>query len=299
MRLIGYLDSQSLAEKVSGLLFAQGIRNQVEADEGPGWALWIYAEEDLDRARQFLAAFRANPEDPAYRQTGMPSGGALRDETPRRAARSRRVQTADLDRHSGPDGMVMVTLALVVMCGLVAVLTQLGGEGPLVRRLQISEVLWRWRLSWELFLPEVRRGEVWRLLSPAFLHFGWPHLLFNMWTFWDLGRMIEQRRGSWTLVLLVAGLGLISNLGQYFVSGPRFGGMSGVIYGLFGYAWMLGRYRPALGLGLHPQTVVLMLVWFVICLTGALGVQIANTAHGVGLVAGVIWGRLAAQTTAH
>ncbi|MCC7374527.1 MAG: rhomboid family intramembrane serine protease [Verrucomicrobiales bacterium] len=299
MRLIGYLDNQSLAEKASGLLFAQGIRNQVEPEEGPGWALWIHAEEDIDRARQFLAAFRANPEDPAYRQTGKAPEGSVRDEAPRRTSRVRRSAASDLEGFTNSNGLVLVTLALVVMCGLVALMTQMGTEGPLVRGLQISEVMWRWRLSWELFLPEVRHGEVWRLLSPAFLHFGWPHLLFNLWTFWDLGRAIEYRQGSWKLVLLIAGLGVISNLGQYFVSGPRFGGMSGVIYGLFGYVWMLGRYRPSLGLGLHPQTVVLMLVWFVICLSGSLGVQVANTAHGVGLVVGVIWGRLAAREAAH
>ena len=61
---------------------------------------------------------------------------------------------------------------------------------------------------------------------------------------------------------------------------------------------MMGRYHPAGGMGLHPQTVMLMLVWFVICLTGALGMPVANTAHGVGLAAGVIWGRLAAARLA-
>ncbi|MBL9137017.1 MAG: rhomboid family intramembrane serine protease [Verrucomicrobiales bacterium] len=299
MRLIGYLDSESLAEKVSGLLFAQGIRNQVEPDEGPGWALWVHAEEDLDRARQFLAAFRANPDDPVYRQAGSTQRGGGREEPASRpAVRSSRASTTELEGYSDSNGLFLVTLALVVMCGVVALLTQLGTEGALVRRLQMSEVMWRWKISMELFLPEVRRGEVWRLLSPAFLHFGWPHLLFNMWTFWDLGRAIELRRGTWTFVGLVVGLALVSNLGQYFVSGPRFGGMSGVIYGLFGYVWMLGRYRPNLGLGLHPQTVVLMLVWFVICLSGALGVPVANTAHGVGLVAGVVWGRFAALRSA-
>lgn len=299
MRLIGYLDNESVAEKVSGLLFAQGIRNQVERDEGPGWALWVHAEEDLDRARQFLAAFRANPNDPAYRQTGATPRGSGRDEAAARPeGKSRRRAVAEGDDILGTGGTFFVTVVLVALCGVVAMLTQLGTEGALVRRLQMSEVLWRWKISWELFLPEVRRGEVWRLLSPAFLHFGWPHLLFNLWTFWDLGRAIELRRGWWTLVGLVVGLAVISNLGQYFVSGPRFGGMSGVIYGLFGYVWMLGRYRPDLGLGLHPQTVVLMLVWFVICLSGALGVPVANTAHGVGLVAGVVWGRMAALRAA-
>jgi GlpG protein len=68
-----------------------------------------------------------------------------------------------------------------------------------------------------------------------FLHFSPLHLLFNMMWLKDLGGVIEVRRGRWRylgLVLLIAG---ISNLAQGIVSGPFFGGMSGVVFGLFGY----------------------------------------------------------------
>lgn len=286
MRLIGHLDSESLAQRISGVLVAQGIHHQVEADDGPRWAVWIHAEEDLDRARRLLAAFRENPDDPAYRVTAprLPRRGEGTASRPTRDAAARSVPV---------EGGYLPTSALVLlgMCVVVALMTQLGGEGGLVRRLQMSEVPFRWGVRWDLFLPEIRRGEVWRLLSPVFLHFSVPHVLFNLWAFWDMGRMIEERRGAAALLGLVVGLGVVSNLGQYLVSGPRFGGMSGVVYGLLGFAWMMGRYRPSAGIGLHPQTVVMMLVWFFICWFGFLGVPVANMAHGVGLVGGMLWGR--------
>ena len=92
------------------------------------------------------------------------------------------------------------------------------------------------------------------------------HLLFNMLWLKDLGSMIEARKGtsrcsSWSLVI-----GVGSNLGQDLVGGPDFGGMSGVIYGLFGYIWMRGKFDPASGLRLHPTNVVMMVGWFFLCL---------------------------------
>jgi len=127
-----------------------------------------------------------------------------------------------------------------------------------------------------------------------FLHLGIIHIFFNMLWLRDLGSMIEARKTSWFLLLLALVLAATSNVGQYLAEGPGFGGMSGVVYGLFGYIWMQGRFNPASKLTLEPQTVIFMIVWFFICLTDRVG-DIANTAHGVGLAVGVIWGFLDAR----
>lgn len=306
MRLIGHFDNEAQALRLSGVLLAQGIHHQVEADHDPApvWGLWVHAEEDLERAGRILAAFRANPEDPRFRLTG--GGGGVRDGgagggrsgTPAGGGRAGagapgRRRARPVDPETASPGTI--TLLIIAACAGVAIVTQLRGDGPGVRALQISEVWFRLGSSMDRFLPEVRSGQIWRLFTPALLHFGWPHILFNLWTFWDLGRAIEQRRGPGTLIGLVVGLGVISNLGQYLAAGPHFGGLSGAIYGLLGYIWMLGRHRPEAGLGLHPQMVFMMLFWFVLCLVGAMGPHIANMAHAVGLVAGMWWGKLAAR----
>jgi GlpG protein len=139
----------------------------------------------------------------------------------------------------------------------------------------------------------VLRGEVWRLVTPIFLHFGIWHLLFNLLWLFQLGSMIERRLGTGTLAAVVLGTAALSNLAQALVSGPNFGGMSGVVYALAGYVWMRGKHDPNADVYLDPQSMQWLLIWLVLCFTGLLG-PVANTAHVVGLVAGAVWGRLAA-----
>ena len=93
-------------------------------------------------------------------------------------------------------------------------------------------------------LHEVLAGQVWRLITPIFLHFNLMHLLFDMYMLYLLGSLIELRRGTLLLAVLVLTSAVASNVGQYLDTGPRFGGMSGVDYALFGYAWMQSRFSP-------------------------------------------------------
>jgi GlpG protein len=51
----------------------------------------------------------------------------------------------------------------------------------------------------------LQKGQVWRIITPAFLHFGFVHLLFNSMWLWDLGRRLEI---------------LLGGRCRYFQSGP-------------------------------------------------------------------------------
>ncbi len=310
MRFIGHLENQTLAEKLGSLLRVHGIQNLIEADDDRRWSVWIIAEDDTARARELLGALRTDPDHPSFQApptlprpepahtSGPTSGpGPAQKPTPPVPTERRRPTPRPSRYEPLQEHLPWITAALILLCAMVGFLTGLGSRPAAYRWLLISEIPYRLGASWALFLPEVRTGQVWRIVSPALLHFGWPHALFNLWAFWDLAGLIERRAGPSRLIGLILGLALVSNLGQYLAAGPNFGGMSGVIYGLLGYAWMMGRYRPQAGIGLHPQTVVLMLAWFVICLTPALGVPVANAAHGFGLISGIFWGRLAARQT--
>ena len=83
----------------------------------------------------------------------------------------------------------------------------------------------------------LKAGQIWRLISPIFIHYSPLHLLFNLFWIYDLGLMIETRRGTWRLLAIVLICALASNFGEFFweiPALPGFGGMSGVVYGLFG-----------------------------------------------------------------
>jgi len=316
MRQAGTIPNQSDAIRFADYLFAQGIVAKVDAD-GNAWAIWVREEEQVPRAVEELAQFLASPADEKYAAAGG-EAKARREKLARKEEQARR-NFVDMRRRwdSGPAGPIPLTLGLIGVCVLIAVLTNLGGnlsqneDGPaagLVDRLVLVPhdnrpqeggqfTIEQLRELRRHALDPVREGQVWRLVTPILLHFSPWHLLFNMALFYRLGGMIEGKRGSLRFGLLVLSAALLSNLGEFYIpslGNPQrafvtFGGMSGVVYALFGYVWMKSRYEPAAELYIHPNTVVLMLLWFAACSLGFIG-GIANWAHGIGLVIGLAIG---------
>lgn len=189
-----------------------------------------------------------------------------------------------------------VTVAAIILSLLGTAIVYLDDSLVLLRWLTFTDI---GRHGGQLVFDGVRatygRGEYWRLLSPVFLHFGVLHIAFNaLWT-WELGRRLEAARGSATLlaVLVLAGAG--GNIAQYIAGqGLLFGGMSGVIYALLGYAWVWSRLRDDPLLRLPPGLTGFMVGWLLICMSGlveALGFgAIANAAHAAGLLIGAALG---------
>ena len=147
-------------------------------------------------------------------------------------------------------------------------------------------------------ISEIMNGQIWRLVTPIFIHFHIFHIVFNMLWLWDLGGTVERIQGSRILLMIVLISGILSNVGQHLFTGPLFGGMSGVVYALLGYVWMQGLFNPRFYASLNKAIVVMMLVWFVLCWTGVIG-NIANIAHTAGLVVGIVWGYLYAKNVAN
>jgi len=174
-----------------------------------------------------------------------------------------------------------VTAALIALSLIVAVISKIGSDPHSIHFLFISE--------YREGLSEVYSGQVWRLFTPVFIHFGILHIAFNLLWLYQLGSAIEQRQSSTRMLILIVLISLLSNLAQLAWSGPLFGGMSGIVYGLLGYIWAQGKFNPASGLWLDKNTTLMMLIWFVICWMGLVG-NIANMAHTIGLVCGVILG---------
>ncbi len=288
MRLIGRLNSESNAKSFGDYLTCLEIRNAVEAEPDGQWAVWVFSEDQLEASHQALTDFVAHPKDPKFRRASEKAGAIRQREEKEKSEFAKRVLTPET--MWGGFSLGPLTVVLMGACiGLAVVAGFPPEEGYLVDHRVYRNLYISLATSGSAFLPEIRQGEVWRLITPAFIHMNLIHLVFNMFWLKDLGSMIEARKGTLTLLVMVLLVAAVSDFAQYWVSGPDFGGMSGVLYGLFGYIWMRGKFEPASGLHLHPTNVIIMVGWFFLCLLHIIP-HVANSAHGVGLALGMIWG---------
>jgi GlpG protein len=269
MRLLSEHADRREAQRLADHLLVASIDTHVRASER--WEVWVRDDDDLARAQHLLAAFRA---------------GTIEGDTARRAKEIRAEQAAAeygwgqrffmaRNRWRGADAVPMqpLTTAMIVVSVIVAFITRLGEPSPVLMFFTMG--------------PNVS----WRVLTPMFLHFGILHLLFNMMWLRSLGGQIEHRHGTLVMIAVVVVSQAVGSFAQYWYSGPLFGGMSGVNYGLFAFAWMYSRFDRRRGYQLDDGNVVLMMLWFVACATGWLG-PIANFGHAGGLVAGLVLGAL-------
>jgi GlpG protein len=132
--------------------------------------------------------------------------------------------------------------------------------------------------------------ELWRWVTPILLHFSAMHILFNTIVVWELGRRVELRAGAAGFVVLVLVTALVSNWVQFLWSGSiRFGGLSGVAYGLLGFVVVAARRSPDPAWRLPPGFAIALLVFLVLFSTGvteAFGLYVANAAHWGGVLTG-------------
>ena len=140
--------------------------------------------------------------------------------------------------------------------------------------------------------------EWWRLITPTFLHFSLTHLIFNCLWIYILGSKIEIIDGKGIFLTLFLFAGVSSNLGQYFLTGDYlFGGLSGAVYGLLGYCFILDLDNRGQRYNLPNALYIFMFIWLLIGFTGVLKIfgfgDVANIAHLVGMIAGFILGIMA------
>ena len=141
------------------------------------------------------------------------------------------------------------------------------------------------------------QNDWWRLLTPIFIHFSFSHLVFNALWIYILGSKIEILDGRVLFLCLTVFTGVISNYIEYLWSGVSlFGGLSGVVYGLLGYCFLIELDSKKERYDLPPAIYIFMIVWLLLGFLGVLEIfgfgSIANYAHLGGLISGLIFGML-------
>lgn len=290
MRKIGTLPSEQQAKLFEDFLLTEKIGASVDAS-GDEWSIWVFDEDQVEQAKSELAAFEQDPAAEKYR-AATPQAEAIREENIVRAREAVKKRVNVRETWNQPfTSRCPVTSLLIGISVIVFLLLQTDEYASRVREaLSIcSYQIMGNQLTMTPLKFELIRGEIWRLVTPIFIHFGVLHILFNCIMLYQLGGAIEINRGSLKLAVMAILIAVPSNLAQYLFAGPTFGGLSGVVYGLFGYMWMKSKYDPQSSFYVPPNMVFILMGFFFLCWLGVMG-GIANYAHTFGLVTGMAIG---------
>jgi len=139
-----------------------------------------------------------------------------------------------------------------------------------------------------LFAPAVADGDLYRLLTSVFMHYGLTHLLFNMYALFVIGPPLEKWLGRlrFTALYLLSALG--GSVLVYLISplGAATAGASGAVFGLFGASFVVGK-RLNLNVSWVVGLIAINLAFtFVIPALG--GQAISWQGHIGGLVTGAV-----------
>lgn len=249
--------------------------------------LEVRDDEAAERVRTTYDAWRSG----AFTLEEMsPEERAIQGDTLRNATRATVSRQGTFDglqvirAHPGLAVLILLALAVFPFSWPVAdnELTLVAGWLTIVDLTRNEPVFWYMAFS---------TVEVWRWLTPIFLHFSVLHLVFNCVVIFELGRRIESVNGTARFFVLVVVLGVVSNLGQFVLNpAPLFGGLSGVGYGFLGYLLVCQRRFPDESRWkMPPGFAISLLIFLVVFTTGvteAFGLHVANAAHWFGLLCG-------------
>jgi len=136
---------------------------------------------------------------------------------------------------------------------------------------------------------QIDNGEVWRFITPIFIHIGLLHLAFNSYALWIVGPQVEKLYGGPRFLLLYVMTGIAGVAASYWYHPDIFSaGASGAIFGLFGVLLVFSfKYRgtipaffsQALSRGILLTVGINLFIGFQVP-------QIDNSAHLGGLLAG-------------
>jgi len=332
MRQIGSFPDDRVQHFVDYLV-ANGMPAETSRGSDGTYEVWIIEEDHLAEASRQFTEFSADPQDDKYRQAAT-QARKVREQLRQRAQQFQK----NIVRVNQRTGLRKppLCLAILIICIVSFALSnfRFDDTSAWVRGLafmavsgetlagmvaqspgEVEELLDSRRnadLHWiQTPTPatSLLRGEIWRALTPAFLHGSFIHIIFNMYWLVSLGFLIERREGTRLMLGLVLAAGIIPNLLQGLMpvdwdgTGIRwtsdgqallvpFCGFSGVVYGLFGFVWLRGVQCFVPEYQLPPALVVLMIAWFLLGVIGLdqtlVGIKMANWGHGGGLAIGML-----------
>ena len=135
----------------------------------------------------------------------------------------------------------------------------------------------------------IAEGEWWRIITSMFLHAGFTHVLFNMFSLFLFGPELEKIAGKMRFLTIYFLAGIFGVAATFLIEPPNYAtlGASGALYGIFGAFAALIYYTRHL----FPQLrqIILPLIVISVIMTFLMP-NINISAHLGGLVTGFILG---------
>ncbi len=276
MKQLLVINDARLAQSLADYLSSRGMHCELTQSE-VGITVWLADESRSGEAEPEVKRFLKEPYHPRYAEASWQSG------TPNSRidySAGHHSLTAHFLMQAGP-----VTLLVMALCTCLFILQLIG------LNLYAS-------LSFHQDVSQLSGWQIWRFVTPAFLHFSALHLIFNLMWWWYLAGLVERQLGTSKLLTLLLVGAVIPNLLEFLLSGPDFGGLSAVVNTLVGYCWIIGRMKPDGEVKLQDGIFIFMVVWLAIGFSGLLGNNLANVAHLSGLAIGLLHGWLDGRKSA-
>lgn len=309
MRCLGEIEGRKSAERLVAYLLTEDIATHIESQGSPEqdrWEIWVREEDKLSRAVEYLREFKQSPEDPKYADAVAKATSILADK--QRAQRQAAANVKRMDKTARPGmqtrggPMPPMTLTLFVLCIGIGLLSGFGtpsenNEWGRSTMQQLSFVTVEDLIeSGGNPAASIMRGELWRIITPIFLHGSPGHLAMNMFGLFIFGRILERLLGTPRYAAFVLVLAVLPNLLQglapdWMGGNPRFVGISGVIYGFLGYIWVRSSLNPMFGVRVPLPFAILAVGLIVVGLSGAVpDWPYADLCHLGGLLVGALAG---------
>ncbi|WP_011608314.1 rhomboid family intramembrane serine protease [Histophilus somni] len=170
-----------------------------------------------------------------------------------------------------------ITLFITALCTLIYVLQNLGFEQGIFHFTHYPA-------------NPAQQTEIWRYISHSLVHLSPLHFLFNLSWFWLFGGAIERQLNAKKLLLLFFVSSILTGVVQNYFSDYRFFGLSGVVYAVLGYVFILDKFhyaKFALPSGFFLMLIMGIALGFI---SPLVGIYMGNSAHISGLLCGILLG---------
>lgn len=234
--------------------------------QGKFFDLWLKNKNQFDQVQQELKIFMQDPLNSRYQNASWKTGNI-----DKKFDYQNYLTFNYFKKQSGPLTIIIFFLSIFIyICMLI-----------------FSNYKVMNYLSWPLSTQYI---EIWRIFTPSLLHFSLMHILFNLMWWWHLAGHIERLFGTSKLFSISIISSLFTNFGQSFFSGSAFGGLSGLIFSLIGYVWITSKHYPSKNIFVSNGLIIFSVLWLFIGYFDIFGIKIANTAHTIGLIIGLLMG---------